>query len=179
MKLACAQLLIGCIWLFATLWTVARQAPLPKGFSWQEYWVGCYALLQGIFPTKGSNLGFLPCRQILYHWATRKTPMSLVGLGICRLPRSYIWRISSFTDLASTSLKLRYSVRHLLHPSDLLLVDFIVCQRNSTLSMSFVSAEAEPSAFKGGIICKIVTFVRSSTMDDNCNILWHSVGQRS
>ena len=28
--------------------------------------VGCHALLQGIFPTQGWNLGFLPCRQILY-----------------------------------------------------------------------------------------------------------------
>ena len=26
--------------LFATLWTLARQAPLPMGFSRQEYWSG-------------------------------------------------------------------------------------------------------------------------------------------
>ena len=26
--------------LFATLWTVAHQAPLSMGFSWQEYWRG-------------------------------------------------------------------------------------------------------------------------------------------
>ena len=29
--------------------------------------VGCHALLQGIFPTQGLNLGLLHCRQILYH----------------------------------------------------------------------------------------------------------------
>ena len=29
--------------------------------------VGCHALLQGIFPIQGSNPGFPPCRQILYH----------------------------------------------------------------------------------------------------------------
>ena len=29
--------------------------------------VGCHALLQGIFPTQGSNPGLLDCRQILYH----------------------------------------------------------------------------------------------------------------
>ena len=29
--------------------------------------VGCHALLQGIFPTQGSNPGRLHCRQILYH----------------------------------------------------------------------------------------------------------------
>ena len=28
--------------------------------------VGCHFLLQGIFPTQGSNLGLLDCRQILY-----------------------------------------------------------------------------------------------------------------
>ena len=29
--------------------------------------VGCYALLQEIFPTQGSNSGLLHCRLILYH----------------------------------------------------------------------------------------------------------------
>ena len=29
-----------CVWLFATLWTLAHQAPLSKGFSRQEYWSG-------------------------------------------------------------------------------------------------------------------------------------------
>ena len=29
--------------------------------------VGCHFLLQEIFPTKGSKLGFLHCRQALYH----------------------------------------------------------------------------------------------------------------
>ena len=28
------------VWLFATSWTVARQAPLSMEFSWQEYWSG-------------------------------------------------------------------------------------------------------------------------------------------
>ena len=36
---------------FAPLWTVARQVPLSVGFSRQEYWSGCHALLQGIFAT--------------------------------------------------------------------------------------------------------------------------------
>ena len=29
--------------------------------------VGCHALLQGIFPTQGSNLGLPHCRRVLYH----------------------------------------------------------------------------------------------------------------
>ena len=35
--------------------------------------VGCHFLLPGIFPTQGSNLGLLHCRQILYqqsHWGS-------------------------------------------------------------------------------------------------------------
>ena len=42
--------------LFATPWAVARQAPLSMGFSRQEYWMSCHALLQGVFLTQGSNL---------------------------------------------------------------------------------------------------------------------------
>ena len=30
----------GCVQLFATLWTVARQAPPSMGFSRQEAWSG-------------------------------------------------------------------------------------------------------------------------------------------
>ena len=41
--------------LFAIIWTVAHQAPLSMGFSRQEYWSGLPFLLQGIFPTQGSN----------------------------------------------------------------------------------------------------------------------------
>ena len=41
--------------LFATLWTVAFQAPLSMGFSRQEYQVGCHAQLQGDLPDPGIN----------------------------------------------------------------------------------------------------------------------------
>ena len=30
----------SCVRHFATLWTVAHQAPLSMGSSWQEYWSG-------------------------------------------------------------------------------------------------------------------------------------------
>ena len=58
--------LLSRIWLFATPWTVACLAPLSMEFSRQEYWNGWHYLLQGIFPTQGSNSGLLHCRQILY-----------------------------------------------------------------------------------------------------------------
>ena len=49
--------------LFAT---VAHQAPPSMEFSRQEYWSGCHFLLQGIFPTQGSNPGLPHCGQTLY-----------------------------------------------------------------------------------------------------------------
>ena len=52
---------------FAPPQTVAHQASLSMGFSRQNTGVGCHSLLQGIFPTQGSNLGFLHYRQILYY----------------------------------------------------------------------------------------------------------------
>ena len=50
------------VWLSVKLWTVARQAPLFMGFSRQEYRSGwpSPALLQGIFPTQGSNPALIP-----------------------------------------------------------------------------------------------------------------------
>ena len=37
----------------------------PRGSPGQNTGVGCHALLQGIFPTQGSNPGLLHCRRIL------------------------------------------------------------------------------------------------------------------
>ena len=43
--------------------------------------VGCHAILQGIFPTQGSNPGLLHCRWILYHLSHPENP-SLICLLI-------------------------------------------------------------------------------------------------
>ena len=48
-RASACMLSLSRVQLFATPWTVAHQAPLSMGFSRQEYWVGCHALLQGIF----------------------------------------------------------------------------------------------------------------------------------
>ena len=39
--------------------------------------VGCHALLQGVFPTQGSNPGLLHFRQILYHLSHQAIPWIL------------------------------------------------------------------------------------------------------
>ena len=65
------------------LFPVAVQRPcMPWGSSVWDFpgknaGVDCHFLLQGIFPTQVSNpclLHLLPCRWILYHWATREAP---------------------------------------------------------------------------------------------------------
>ena len=43
----------GCVWLFATLWTVALQVPLSMGFSRQAYWSGMPCPSPGDLPDPG------------------------------------------------------------------------------------------------------------------------------
>ena len=43
--------------LFATPWTVAHQAPLPMGFSRQEYWSGMPFPSPGDLPNPGNESG--------------------------------------------------------------------------------------------------------------------------
>ena len=45
----------SCAQLFATPWTIARQAPLSMGFSMQEYWSGLPFPPQGDLPNPGIN----------------------------------------------------------------------------------------------------------------------------
>ena len=49
---SCAQSL-SHVWLFATLWTVACQAPLSMAFSRQEYWSGLPFPPPGHLPDPG------------------------------------------------------------------------------------------------------------------------------
>ena len=44
---------LSCVPLFATLWTVAHQAPLSMGFSRQEYWSGLPCPPPGNLPDPG------------------------------------------------------------------------------------------------------------------------------
>ena len=59
------------VWLSATPWTIACQAPLSMGFPRQEYWRGV-----AVSFCRGSSWledqTHISCigRQILYHWAT-------------------------------------------------------------------------------------------------------------
>ena len=43
----------SCVQLFSTSWTIARQTPLPIGFSRQEYWSGLQFPPPGDLPNPG------------------------------------------------------------------------------------------------------------------------------
>ena len=56
--------MLSCLRLFATSWTVVHQAPLSMGFPGKHAGVSCHFLLQGIYPTQGTNWSL----QRLLHW---------------------------------------------------------------------------------------------------------------
>ena len=53
---ACTLSHFSHVQLYATLWTVARQAPLSRGFSRQEYWSGLPCPPPGDLPNLGIEL---------------------------------------------------------------------------------------------------------------------------
>ena len=67
--------LLSCVWLFATPWAVAYQLLCPWDFPGNSPGVDCHFLLQGIFPTQGSNPGLLHCRQTLYRLSHQGSPL--------------------------------------------------------------------------------------------------------
>ena len=72
--------------------------------------VGCHALLQGIFPSQGSNLDLLHCRQILYHLSHQGSPdwVSKFSQYLLSPSSSYGWRILLCPpDSLSLAMKLR------------------------------------------------------------------------
>ena len=63
------------IQLFATLWTVARQAPLSLGiFQARILWWIAMPSSRGIFPAQEWNPVLPHCRWILYHLSHQGSP---------------------------------------------------------------------------------------------------------
>ena len=58
---------------FATLWTVAHQAPLSMELSRQEYWSGWPFPSPGDFPHPGVKIGSPAFQVILYHLSLQET----------------------------------------------------------------------------------------------------------
>ena len=71
----CVCVLLSCVLLFATPWTVACQVPLSMEFSRQEYWSGLPFPSPRDLPNLEIKLRFLlHCRQIFYHLSHLESP---------------------------------------------------------------------------------------------------------
>ena len=70
-----------------TPWTVAHQSPLSMGSSRQG--VGFHSVLQGIFPTQGSDQDLLHCRQILYQLSQQRSLISTLPRGNKKTQRTH------------------------------------------------------------------------------------------
>ena len=92
---------------------VAHQAPLSRESSRQEYWSGLPCPLQGIFPTKGSNLRLLH----ILHWQADSLPLCHLGspliyyyVSIKKKNLKWLlkknWILAYFTQRHSTVLRI-------------------------------------------------------------------------
>ena len=72
------------VWLFATPWTVAYQAPPSTDFPGKSTGVGCHFLPQRIFPTEGSNTGLPHCWQMLYRLSHQESPSNLAAAAAAK-----------------------------------------------------------------------------------------------
>ena len=82
--------------------------------------VGCHALLQGIFPTQGSNMDLLHCRWFFTIWATREAPVC-VCVCVCVCVRKHYGKLDHKVKHADVLIILthtfgvHYAVLKLLH----------------------------------------------------------------
>ena len=72
--------MLSCVWLFATLWTVAHQVPLSVEFSRQEYWSGVPFPTTRELPNPGIEPTSLSSRAIAGRFSTTVLP-AWVGMG--------------------------------------------------------------------------------------------------
>ena len=72
--------------LFATPWTIARQAPLSLGFSKEGYWSGLPFPPPGDLP---DAMGLLHCKWILYWLWQQGSPIALGKEGSPRTDETF------------------------------------------------------------------------------------------
>ena len=87
------------VWLFATPWTVACQAPLSMEFSRQEYWSGLPCPSPGTFPIQGPNWHLL---RLLHQYASS---LPLAPPGKLLLKHSKQWLAQSSCSVIFKSYK--------------------------------------------------------------------------
>ena len=94
----------------------------PWDSSGKNTGTGCHFLLQEIFPTQGSNLGLLHCRQTLYHLSHQGSSKITSAIWRCR---GSIWfcsvcfwvdRIWALTNLSAPKCLLSTTIRYFFWP---------------------------------------------------------------
>ena len=129
------------VWLFATPWTVAYQAPLSMEFSRQEYWSGLLFPFPGDPPNPGIGTWvFLIAGRCFTIWATREA-QSYQRL-IC-----LTWRVTKkpghIRSFHGTFLNLLLwsTAPHLNHNDDLPLSEADIYGRGSCVLRSLLSCD--------------------------------------
>ena len=71
----CVSVAQSCLTLCDPMGCSPPGSSVQWDFPGKNTGVGCHSLLQGIFPTKGSNLSLPYCRQILYRLNHQGSPI--------------------------------------------------------------------------------------------------------
>ena len=82
----CVLSSFSCVQLFVTLWTVARQSPLPMGFSRREYWSGLPFHPPGDLAGPGIQPGSPALAGGFFTTAPPRKPTGLTGGGELQFP---------------------------------------------------------------------------------------------
>ena len=112
------MLVLSCVRLFVTPWTIARQAPLFMGIL--HGWMDGHALLQGIFLTQELNWRLLHYSWIFYQESYQGSPKSYIRLHKKRMCTLYYSSLpSSEKAMAPHSSTLAWKIPWMEEPGRL------------------------------------------------------------
>ena len=88
----CVYISLGPVWPFVTPWSIAYQAPLSMGFSWQEYWNELLFPSPGDPPNPGIKRG-VSCvaGKFFSLWVPREAPFPCVHPLIPAVTSPEVW----------------------------------------------------------------------------------------
>ena len=94
--------------LFATLWTIACQAPLSMGFPTREYWSGLPFLPPGDLPDSGIKFASL----CLLHWQANYFPLSHLGSPTICQPAIMMTRLTDACKATRFEVTIHFRIFH-------------------------------------------------------------------
>ena len=103
-RYCCCLVTKQCLTLLRRHGVYSTRLLCPLDFPGKNTGVGCHFFLQRIFPTQGSNLSLLHCRQILYQLSYEGSPIALIKL-FCA-PVSFLFAVSDISSNFPLSLHL-------------------------------------------------------------------------